>query len=174
MTTIRVTNTTRGTVLGTRVRLADDAASRVRGFLFRPPPATGEGILLSPCRAVHMFGVRFALDVVFISAEGAVVATYPQLAPWRRSAIHGSALHALELPSGTIRASGTAVGDALSWTATGAGSDGSDTSVAPEPEPLAGPAGPRPATADADIEADIEATSELPAESRPEATRRQA
>jgi uncharacterized protein len=117
MTFISVVNQTRGTLLGSRVRLADDMASRVRGFLFRPAPAGGEGILLSPCKAVHMYGVRFPLDVVFISEQGQVVATYRDLAPWRRSALHGSALHALELPAGTIRASGTLVGDVLSWTA---------------------------------------------------------
>jgi uncharacterized protein len=116
VTTIRVLNRTRGTVLGASVRLADSLPRRMRGFLFRPAPTEGEGILLSPCKAVHMFGVGFALDVVFISASGEVVATYRDLAPWRRSRLHGSALHALELPPGTIRASGTMVGDALSWT----------------------------------------------------------
>jgi uncharacterized protein len=115
MTTIRVLNRTRGTVLGVRVRLADQLAARVRGFLFRPAPSAGEGILLSPCKAVHMFGVGFPLDVIFISEAGEVVATYRDLAPWRRSRLHGSALHALELPAGTIRATGTVVGDALSW-----------------------------------------------------------
>jgi uncharacterized protein len=115
MPMIRVLNRTRGTVLGTSVRLADQLAARVRGFLFRPAPAAGEGILLSPCKAVHMFGVGFPLDVIFISEAGEVVATYRDLAPWRRSRLHGSALHALELPAGTIRATGTVVGDALSW-----------------------------------------------------------
>jgi uncharacterized protein len=117
VSTIRVVNRTRGTVLGTAVRLADDLPSRVRGFLFRPAPAPGEGVLLSPCRAVHMFGVRYPLDVVFISEHGQVVATYRDLRPWRRSAVHGTALHALELPAGTIRATGTVVGDALTWSA---------------------------------------------------------
>jgi uncharacterized protein len=121
MTLIRVVNQTRGTLLGSRVRMADDMPSRVRGFLFRPPPGAGEGILLSPCTAVHMFGVRFPLDVVFISEQGQVVAVYPDLGPWRRSRMHGSALHALELPAGTLRASETAVGDVLSWTTTGDG-----------------------------------------------------
>lgn len=116
MTFIRVVNQTRGTLLGSQVRMADDMPARVRGFLFRPPPAPGEGILLSPCRAVHMYGVRFSLDVVFISEQGRVVATYRDLGPWRRSSMHGSALHALELPAGTIRASETVVGDVLSWT----------------------------------------------------------
>jgi uncharacterized protein len=117
MTVIRVINQTRGTILGDRVRLADDLPSRSRGFLFRPPPADGEGILLSPCRAVHMYGVRFPLDIVFISETGQVVATYRELRPWRRSSLHGTALHALELPPGTIRATDTVVGDVLSWTA---------------------------------------------------------
>jgi uncharacterized protein len=115
MTTIRVLNRTRGTVLGTHVRLADSLPARARGFLFRPAPAAGEGILLSPSKAVHMFGMTFPLDVIFISGAGEVVATYRDLAPWRRSRLHGSALHALELPAGTVRATGTVVGDALSW-----------------------------------------------------------
>jgi uncharacterized protein len=115
MPMIRVLNRTQGTVLGTSVRLADSLPRRMRGFLFRPAPAAGEGILLSPCKAVHMFGVGFPLDVIFISEAGEVVATYRDLAPWRRSRLHGSALHALELPAGTIRATGTMVGDALSW-----------------------------------------------------------
>jgi uncharacterized protein len=117
MIRIRVLNRTRASVLGDRVLLADDLWSRSRGFLFRPPPAAGEGILLSPCRAVHMYSVRFPLDVVFISETGQVVATYRDLRPWRRSRVHGSALHALELPAGTIRATNTAVGDLLSWEA---------------------------------------------------------
>jgi uncharacterized protein len=117
MPLIRVVNRTRGTMLGDRVRLANDLPGRLRGFLFRPPPAAGEGILLSPCRAVHMYSVRFPLDVVFISETGQVVATYRDLRPWRRSRVHGSALHALELPAGTIRATDTAVGDLLSWEA---------------------------------------------------------
>jgi uncharacterized protein len=139
MTMIRVLNRTRGTVLGDRVRLADDLPRRVRGFLFRPPPAAGEGILLSPCRAVHMFGVGFSLDVVFISENGHVVATYRDLAPWRRSRLHGSALHALELPAGTIRATDTAVGDVLSWTAVEEGfaetSETGETGEAPAEDP---------------------------------------
>jgi uncharacterized protein len=131
MPLIRVVNRTRGTMLGDRVRLANDLPGRLRGFLFRPPPATGEGILLSPCRAVHMYSVRFPLDVVFISEVGEVVATYRDLRPWKRSAVHGSARHALELPPGTIRASGTTAGDLLSWTAV----DGEN------PARAAGPAG---------------------------------
>jgi uncharacterized membrane protein (UPF0127 family) len=118
MLTMRVVNRTRGTILGGRVRIADDALSRARGFLFRPRPEPGEGLLLSPCQAVHMFWMRFALDVVFIGETGRVVAVHPDLRPWRWTPVYREALHALELPAGTILATGTRTGDELSWART--------------------------------------------------------
>jgi uncharacterized membrane protein (UPF0127 family) len=112
---IRVVNRTRGTVLGDRVRLADSLVHRMRGFLFRSEPEPGEGILLTPCQAVHMIGMRYALDVVLIDEGGTVVATHSHLRPWRWTPIHRAALHALELPAGTISDTDTRTGDALSW-----------------------------------------------------------
>lgn len=118
MLTMRVVNRTRGTILGARVRIADNALSRLRGFLFRPRPEPGEGLLLSPCQAVHMFWMRFSLDVVFIGETGKVVAVHPDLRPWRWTPVYRAALHALELPAGTILATGTRTGDELSWART--------------------------------------------------------
>jgi uncharacterized membrane protein (UPF0127 family) len=133
MTPIRVVNRTRGTVLGDQIVLADTVLSRLRGFLFRGEPVTGEGILLSPCQAVHMFGMRFPLDVILIDESGTVVATHPDLRPWRWTPVERHALHALELPAGTILKSGTRTGDALSW---------STTDVEPDVEPDAGAGDP--------------------------------
>lgn len=116
MTAIRVVNRTKDTELGRSIRLADSLLGRLRGFLFRGQPASGEGLLLSPCRAVHMVGVPFPLDVVFIDDGGRVVALYPGLRPMRRTRIHGMAAHALELPTGTIAESRSEVGDRLLWT----------------------------------------------------------
>jgi uncharacterized protein len=75
---------------------------------------------------VHMYWMRYPLDVVFISDRGRVVAVYRALAPWHRTRIHGSALHVLELPAGTIAATGTAVGDELTWAASNGGPPGAE------------------------------------------------
>ncbi|MBX6364910.1 MAG: DUF192 domain-containing protein [Gemmatimonadetes bacterium] len=115
MTHVRVTNQTRASVLGTRVRLADSWLKRMRGFLARPAPAEGEGLLLTPCRAVHMYWMTYSLDVLFLDRHGRVVALYPWLKPRRRTAFHGSAEYALELPAGSIEASGTQVHDLIVW-----------------------------------------------------------
>jgi uncharacterized protein len=87
-------------------------------MLGRPRPVSGEGLFLTPCGSVHMYGMRFPLDVAFLDRNGTVVAMYPSLAPGSRTRWHRNAVHALELPDGALHASGTVVGDVLTWSTT--------------------------------------------------------
>jgi uncharacterized membrane protein (UPF0127 family) len=82
-------------------------------MLGRPNPAPGEGLLLDPCQAVHMYWMRFALDVAFLADDGKVVAVYHELEPARLSGRHKDAVRALELRAGTLEQSGTQVGDRI-------------------------------------------------------------
>jgi uncharacterized protein len=117
MTPLRVVNQRGGMVLGDRILLADSWLARLRGLLGRPEPGPGEGLMLTPCRGVHMFGMRYPIDVAFLDRAGVVVATYPGLGPGTGTSWHRRARHALELRSGSLAATGTAVGDRLSWSA---------------------------------------------------------
>jgi uncharacterized protein len=119
VSTVQVRNADRDTVLGAQVEVADDWWRRLRGLLGRPPLKQGEGLLISPCRSVHMYGMKFGLDVVFLSRDGRVVGLYEALAPNRLTRWHREALHALEVPSGTIARSGTRLGDRLAWQTAG-------------------------------------------------------
>jgi uncharacterized protein len=114
---VRVRNVDRDAELGTRIGVADGWWSRSRGLLGRDALAPGEGLLLTPCRSIHMYGMRFPLDVAFLDREGTVVETYADLAPGRRTGWHRTARHALELPAGTLAATGTGPGDRLAWAA---------------------------------------------------------
>jgi uncharacterized membrane protein (UPF0127 family) len=109
---VRATNQ-RSMVLGDRIAVADRWWPRFRGLLGRPELAPGEGLLLRPCRAVHMMGMRFPLDVAFVDQDGIVVAAYPNLRPGARTRWHRRAQGALELPAGTLAASGTREGDQI-------------------------------------------------------------
>ncbi|HEX5386806.1 MAG TPA: DUF192 domain-containing protein [Gemmatimonadales bacterium] len=113
MRSVRVVNARMGAELGDRVRVADTWWARLRGQLGRPAPARGEGLVLSPCRSVHMYGMPYPLDVAFLDREGRVVASYRPLAPGRRSRWHRAAACAVELPAGTLDATGTANGDPI-------------------------------------------------------------
>ena len=88
--------------------------ARLRGLLGRPRLCADEGLLLSPCRQVHTFGMRYALDVVYLDKQGLIVKCVPGLAP-NRVAGAKRAHHTLELASGTIARQGLAVGDRLLW-----------------------------------------------------------
>ena len=113
---MRIMNRTRGTLLGTRVRLADSWWSRFRGFLLRPEPRFGEGILLTPCNAIHTWGMSFPLDVVFLDASGRVLEVIEGLPPGTTAVRVPGGRYVLEVPTRTIEATGTTVGDTCSWT----------------------------------------------------------
>lgn len=76
---------------------------RMRGLLGRHPPGPRSGILLTPCWAVHTFGMRYAIDVAFVSRDGRVVGVRRALAPCRVALCLG-AVAVVEVRAGVIDA----------------------------------------------------------------------
>jgi uncharacterized membrane protein (UPF0127 family) len=70
------------TVLGFNVPVATTCRARLLGLAFLNRAEAGEGLLIPRCRSVHTFGMRFALDLVFL-AEGRVVELCRQVPPGR-------------------------------------------------------------------------------------------
>jgi uncharacterized membrane protein (UPF0127 family) len=63
--------------------VADSVLSRTRGLLLRCPATMPDAALLTPCRAIHTFGMTAPIDVAFAAADGAVIQVFEQLPPWR-------------------------------------------------------------------------------------------
>jgi len=110
-----VRNHTRGVTLGSDVRLADTPRERRTGLLKRDKLNPGEGLWIYPTQAIHTFGMRFPIDVVFIDRRMRVKRIYHQLAPFRLTSLVWSAQSVLELPSGSLAGTQTAVGDELQF-----------------------------------------------------------
>jgi uncharacterized membrane protein (UPF0127 family) len=106
---------TRDAFLATRMEWAGSSESRRRGLLGRDRLDPGEGIYLVPCQWIHMFGMRFAIDVVFLDATGRILCVQERLRPYRLSRLVLRAHGVLELPAGTIRLSRTRVGDQVDF-----------------------------------------------------------
>lgn len=106
-------NVDRDAVLAERAGVADRYWTRLVGLMGRPGLPEGHGLWIEPCNSVHMFFVRFPIDVVFAGADGRVVAVEHGLRPWRATRIHRGARVALELPAGTAARTGTVAGDRL-------------------------------------------------------------
>ncbi len=105
-------NVTRGTVLATRLLVADTPKSRGKGLLGRDSLSTGEGLWIVPCQAIHMFFMRFSIDLVYLDRKKRVCKVRRSVGPWRISACL-TAYSVLELPSGTVSESSTQRGDRL-------------------------------------------------------------
>jgi len=110
----RVRNDTRGTVLAERALRATNAWQRMVGLMFSAELPAGEALLLEPCASIHMFFMRYPIDVVFLSREHSVVGLVPTIAPWRMTRFFRGARIAVELPAGVIQRSATLLGDTLS------------------------------------------------------------
>lgn len=112
---IRVICPARQAVLVRELRLALDPWGRVRGLLGRPPLGPGEGMLLLPCRGIHTLFMNYAIDALFLDADGRIVASRPGLPPWRLTPLYHEALATLELPAGAASAAGIVEGDLLKF-----------------------------------------------------------
>jgi uncharacterized protein len=110
---MRAVNVTRDAVLVERLDWAGTSGTRRRGLLGRAGLAPGEGLYLAPCQWVHMFGMKFAIDVAFLARDGRVLAVHPGLRPGRISKLVWRADGVLELPEGVLAATGTQVGDVV-------------------------------------------------------------
>lgn len=108
-------NKTRGTVVASRVDRTRHLIDRLFGLLARPGLRPDEGLWLVPCRAIHTFGMRYAIDVVYLDRELVVVAVQESLPPFRIGRLVTSAHSVLEALPGTVAASRTAVGDQLHY-----------------------------------------------------------
>jgi uncharacterized membrane protein (UPF0127 family) len=57
--------------------------ARLRGLALRQAPPEGRALLIPRCRSVHTFGMRFALDLVWLDAAGRVLAVDEAVPPGR-------------------------------------------------------------------------------------------
>src|SRR5882757_956649 len=108
-------NVTRGLTLATYVALAGTSEARRRGLLDAESLDTGSGLWIVPCEAIHTFGMKVRLDIVFLDKNLQVRKISSDLGPWRMS-VCLRAHSVLELPVGAVARSGTQIGDHLEKT----------------------------------------------------------
>ena len=112
---LRVLNQTRGTTLAAAARVAGSWFDRFIGLMGSAALPAGEGLVLDPCASIHMFFMRYPIDVVFASRDLRVVGVVQAIRPWRMTRFFRGARMAIELPAGAAAAAGTELGDQLAF-----------------------------------------------------------
>jgi uncharacterized protein len=111
---VGVYNVSRETPVAGSVRVARSFVSRGRGLMMEASLPPDTGLLIDPCSSIHMFFMRFALDVLYVDREDRIVRAQRSIKPWRVGPVFTrGAKYVIELPVGTIELSGSTVGDQL-------------------------------------------------------------
>lgn len=108
-----ISNLTRSTVIATAIEIAQDPRTRMKGLLGRSGLAQNEALVITQCQSIHMFFMKFPIDVIFCDRQNIVVGLCADLKPFSLSPIFFNASYAIELPSGTITSSKTQKGDQI-------------------------------------------------------------
>lgn len=108
-----VYNQTRAATLGSQVELANSFLRRGLGLIGRRSLAENGGLILYPNNNIHMFFMRFPIDVIFADRDDRIVGLRHSFKPWRPFAAARNARYTIELPAGILRTTTTEVGDQL-------------------------------------------------------------
>ena len=92
----------------------ETAWDRARGLLARPPLEWGQALWIEPCSSVHTLGMAYALDLVFLDAQGVVKKLVRDVKPLRVAAARGAKV-TLEMRSGQLDRLALRLGDAVAW-----------------------------------------------------------
>ena len=118
MTTLRITNATRNSILATHATVATSPDARRIGLIgtsqreFVP----GVGLFMTECNAIHTVQMAFPIDVLFIDMmhkQVIKIGKYVQPGCHFNTLIPADLSAVLEVPAGTIEATGTQPGDKI-------------------------------------------------------------
>jgi Uncharacterized conserved protein len=104
----------RGHDIGVKASITETTRERMRGLLDHDHLPHDEALLLKRCGSVHTFGMRFAIDVIFLDRHQRIVAIRHNVAR-RRMLFSFRATQTLEMSAGMARMHGFALGDTLDF-----------------------------------------------------------
>ena len=102
--------TAEGRFIAHEVRIAGSWAARLLALSGERSLPTRAGLFLSPAHGIHTFGMRFAVDVVFLSRQMRVLGLAQRVQPWRVLLAPRGTGHVLELAAGQIAATALKAG----------------------------------------------------------------
>lgn len=107
---MRLRDADTGRIIAANVEMADTSAKRAVGLLGRRGLEQNSALWLEPCNGIHTFGMRFAIDVLYLDKAGIALRVLPNVRPNRmRLPLRGVRV-TVEFPAGTLAALGVKAG----------------------------------------------------------------
>ena len=87
--------------------------TRLKGLLFKKSISEDEGMLISPCSQIHTFGMKFPIDVIFLSGDFTVLEVLKNIFPNKISRYIPESKYVLELAAGAAEKNSISKGQNL-------------------------------------------------------------
>ena len=89
-------------VIADSIEKATGFIDRLRGLMYVKHLPKGHAILLEPCNSIHTFGMRFAIDVLFLDASSRILKAVRSLTPGKIAGPIAGACAVLEANAGSL------------------------------------------------------------------------
>lgn len=114
LTALKVHSLKNQAVIADTVIVAESFRDRLFGLIGHSRLEPRSGMLFRNCNSIHMWFMRFSIDVVFLGKEDRVSSVHRSVRAWRLLPLNDfKAQHCLELPEGTIDRCAIQAGDQL-------------------------------------------------------------
>jgi uncharacterized membrane protein (UPF0127 family) len=110
---LRVLNKTKHCIIASQAVLADTFFSRLKGLLGKNQLKEQEALIITQCNSIHMFFMKFAIDVIFVDKENHIVGLINEIKPFQLSPIFFKSCYAIEFAAGVIKNTNTQLGDLI-------------------------------------------------------------
>jgi uncharacterized protein len=111
---VRLVNQTKNQIVVQDLKVATGFFERGQGLLGKARLEREEALWITPCRSIHTFFMKFAIDAAFVDKNLKVRAIYRRVSPWRLAIPFSFTVRSvIEMSSGRLEETGTEIGDQL-------------------------------------------------------------
>ncbi|SCP98041.1 DUF192 domain-containing protein [Anaerobium acetethylicum] len=113
MKKVKVYNASKNRIILGEAEIADTFFTRFRGLLGRKGLAADAGLIINPCNSVHMIGMRFPIDVIFVNRDNRICHIQHSMRKMSVSPVVRGARFVIEAPEGISKRLNIEMGDEI-------------------------------------------------------------
>jgi uncharacterized membrane protein (UPF0127 family) len=102
-------------IIAENLMTADSFLKRLKGLMFTKELLPQSALYIYPCREIHTFFMNYNIDVLYLDINNIIVALDEDMKPGKIGKHVKSAVAVVELPSGKIKETCIAVGQAIEF-----------------------------------------------------------
>jgi uncharacterized membrane protein (UPF0127 family) len=102
-------------IIAENLMTADSFFKRLKGLMFTKQLSPQSALFIYPCSAIHTFFMHYNIDVLYLDINNIIIALDEDMQPGKIGKYVKGAVAVVEMPSGKIRETHIAVGQAVEF-----------------------------------------------------------